>query len=129
MNLNNPKKTFSSTTKCQTLLNQRSGIFDAAKVRSIQIRSFNYFSLPKATCGLAEKEEVNDNSLQMRLDSFDDYFHLRERFIKRLMKDGKKSVATKVFDESLEIFYETVQQTNEENFAKQIKSRKKSKDD
>ena len=123
MNLNNPKKTFSSTTKCQTLLNPplrvRSGIFDAVKLRSIQVRSFNYFSL----------EEVSDNSLQMRLDSFDDYFHLRERFIKRLMKDGKKSVATKVFDESLEIFYETVQQTNEENFAKQIKSRKKSKDD
>ena len=100
---------FSSIIECQTL----------PKLRSTQVRSFNYFSL----------EEANDNSLQMRLDSFDDYFHLRERFIKRLMKDGKKSVATKVFDEGLEIFYETVQQTNEENFAKQTKSRKKSKDD
>jgi|EP01050_Picozoa_sp_SAG11_P000225 hypothetical protein len=31
------------------------------------------------------------------------YFHLRERFIQRLMKDGKKAVAVKIFDESLEL--------------------------
>ena len=71
-----------------------------------------------------------DLRLQLPLAEMNDgYFHLRERFINRLMKDGKKSVATKLFDESLEMFYETVQQTDEENLAKQIKSRKKSKDD
>ena len=31
---------------------------------------------------------------------------LRERFIQRLIVDGKKSIATKIFDESLDILYQ-----------------------
>ncbi len=46
--------------------------------------------------------------------------------MQRLMKDGKKSVATKVFDESLEIFYQTIQQSNIEDLTKRAKTRKKS---
>ena len=45
---------------------------------------------------------------------FANYFIIRERFIQRLMKDGKKSIATKIFDESLEIFYQTIQQTSQD---------------
>ena len=38
---------------------------------------------------------------------------LRERFIQRLIVDGKKSIATKIFDESLEItLKERIQQYN-----------------
>lgn len=118
MNLNNSKKTFNGLTQVRSL------------------RASNHPSLQGGVVSYSSLSEMNDDSfpsvsegIQMRSDSFDDYFHLRDRFIKRLMKDGKKSVATKVFDESLEIFYEVVQQTNEENFAKQTKSRKKSKDD
>ena len=37
---------------------------------------------------------------------------LRERFIQRLIVDGKKSIATKIFDESLELLKERIQQYN-----------------
>ena len=99
---------------------------------SAAIKKFSYLSLSRGL-GSAPKRGLSkslDLRLQLPLAEMNDgYFHLRERFINRLMKDGKKSVATKLFDESLEMFYETVQQTDEENLAKQIKSRKKSKDD
>jgi hypothetical protein len=35
---------------------------------------------------------------------------LRERFIQRLIVDGKKSIATKIFDESLELLKDRIQQ-------------------
>ena len=38
--------------------------------------------------------------------------NLRERFIQRLMLDGKKSTATKIFDESLELLKERIQRYN-----------------
>jgi|EP01043_Picozoa_sp_COSAG02_P005103 hypothetical protein len=37
---------------------------------------------------------------------------LRERFIQRLIVDGKKSIATKIFDESLELLKDRIQQYN-----------------
>lgn len=37
---------------------------------------------------------------------------LRERFIQRLMLSGKKSVATKVFDESLELLMNYIKEHN-----------------
>jgi len=37
---------------------------------------------------------------------------LRERFIQRLIVDGKKSIATKIFDESLESLKDRIQQYN-----------------
>jgi hypothetical protein len=37
---------------------------------------------------------------------------LRERFIQRLIVDGKKSIATKIFDESLELLKDHIQQYN-----------------
>ena len=51
---------------------------------------------------------------------FANYFIIRERFIQRLMKDGKKSIATKIFDESLEIFYQTIQQSLSNFFQSQF---------
>eukprot|EP01051_Picozoa_sp_SAG22_P000089 SAG22_NODE_2_length_61565_cov_858.782010_25_plen_121_part_00 len=54
------------------------------------------------------------------------YFDLRKRFIQRLMKDGKKSIATKLFDEGLEIFYQTIQQSNPDDLLKRSKGRKNS---
>jgi len=39
------------------------------------------------------------------------------------MKDGKKSIATKIFDESLEIFYQTIQQTSNDELTKQFLSK------
>ena len=54
---------------------------------------------------------------------FVNYFNIRERFIQRLMKDGKKSIATKIFDESLEIFYQTIQQTSNDELTKQFLSK------
>ena len=59
---------------------------------------------------------------------FSEYFNLRERFIQRFMKDGKKAIATKIFDEGLEVFYRKIQQMQEEDFIKQFgksKNRKK----
>ena len=38
--------------------------------------------------------------------------NLRERFIQRLILDGKKSTATKIFDESLELLKTRVEQHN-----------------
>ena len=37
---------------------------------------------------------------------------LRERFIQRLIVNGKKSIATKIFDESLELLKDRIQQYN-----------------
>ena len=37
---------------------------------------------------------------------------LRERFIQRLILDGKKSTATKVFDESLQLLKKRIEQHN-----------------
>ena len=70
--------------------------------------------------------KTNNASVWSLGEEFDSYFHLRGRFVQRLMKDGKKSVATKVFDESLEIFYQTIQQSNIEDLTKRAKTRKKS---
>ena len=39
--------------------------------------------------------------------------NLRERFIQRLIVDGKKSIATKIFDESLELLKERIHRYNE----------------
>lgn len=43
------------------------------------------------------------------------HLKLRERFIQRLILDGKKSKATKIFDESLELLKERIQEYNESN--------------
>jgi hypothetical protein len=40
---------------------------------------------------------------------------LRERFIQRLILDGKKSVATKIFDESLALLKDRIQEYNASN--------------
>ena len=40
------------------------------------------------------------------------HLKLRERFIQRLILDGKKSKATKIFDESLELLKTRIEQHN-----------------
>ena len=73
-----------------------------------------------------EQSTFTFSDADSRNEEFEKYFDLRKRFIQRLMKDGKKSVATKLFDEGLEIFYRTIQQSNIDDLVKRSKSRKKS---
>ena len=40
---------------------------------------------------------------------------LRERFIQRLILDGKKATASKIFDESLELLKKRIEQYNSSN--------------
>ena len=42
----------------------------------------------------------------------EEHLGLRERFIQRLILNGKKSIATKIFDESLELLKTRIEQHN-----------------
>ena len=53
-----------------------------------------------------EHEVSNENSLDIRPNEVLLFEKLRSRFIQRLSFGGKKSSATKVFDESLDILYQ-----------------------
>ena len=46
-----------------------------------------------------------------------DSLRLRERFIQRLILDGKKAIATKIFDESLELLKTYIEEYNKSNDA------------
>ena len=52
---------------------------------------------------------LNRSIAQTDAQGFD--FSLRERFIQRLIIDGKKSTATKIFDESLELLKKRIEET------------------
>ena len=45
----------------------------------------------------------------------EEHLGLRERFIQRLILNGKKSIATKIFDESLELLKKRIEQYNSSN--------------
>lgn len=49
---------------------------------------------------------------------------LRERFIRRLIVNGKKSIATKIFDESLELLKKRIEEVNSGNYGSNTTSEK-----
>ena len=77
---------------------------------------------PATKVGLAKaKSELGASQAHENI-----FLNLRSRFIQRLMKHGKKAVAVKLFDESLEIFYQKVQNLDSEELNRKTKRKKSS---
>jgi small subunit ribosomal protein S7 len=77
---------------------------------------------PATKVGLAKaKSELGASQAHENM-----FLNLRSRFIQRLMKHGKKAVAVKLFDESLEIFYQKVQNLDSEELNRKTKRKKSS---
>jgi hypothetical protein len=75
--------------------------------------------------GITKKYGANHPTVGPATSAHENIFlNLRSRFIQRLMKDGKKAVAVKLFDESLEIFYQKVKSLDSEEKNRRTKRKK-----